>query len=306
MHRTVMLSEAIQNLNIDPSGIYIDATFGRGGHSGAILNALNENGKLIALDKDPDAEKFAKEKFANESRFKFIAASFDEIKKIAELEKIKGKIAGILFDLGVSSPQLDNAERGFSFLAEGPLDMRMNNASGQSAAEWLAIAKESEIANVLWEFGEERFSRRIAKAIVTARQESPLITTTQLAAIVSAANPRWEQHKHPATRSFQAIRIFINKELTELEVALSEGVDILQRNGRLVVISFHSLEDRIVKRFIRKLSHAQPPLMNLPSYKSEESQVLRAIGRSIKPSAQEVEENPRSRSAIMRVAEKTL
>lgn len=306
MHRTVMLSEATENLKIDPSGIYIDATFGRGGHSRAILNALNENGKLFALDKDPDAAKFAKENFADETRFKFIAASFDEIKKIAELEQIVGKVAGILFDLGVSSPQLDNAERGFSFLAEGPLDMRMNNASGQSAAVWLATAKENEIADVLWKFGEERFSRRIAKAIVAARKESPLQTTTQLAAIVSAANPRWEQHKHPATRSFQAIRIFINNELTELEVALSEGVDILRGNGRLVVISFHSLEDRIVKRFIRKLSHAQPPLINLPSYKDEESQVLRAIGRSIKPSAQEVEENPRSRSAIMRVAEKTL
>lgn len=252
-HLPVLLEEAIRGMNIKPDGRYIDGTFGRGGHSAAILARLGDGGRLLAFDKDPRALETAQEKFSHDSRFTLVQDSFARMAPhIAE----QGweQVDGILLDLGVSSPQLDDASRGFSFQKDGPLDMRMDTHRGPTAAQWLADAGEKEIARVLKEYGEERFAKRIARAIVAARTEQPITTTKQLSAIVAAANPAWEKGKDPATRAFQAIRIYINHELDELDECLSQVTDLLVPGGRLVVISFHSLEDRRIKQFMRKQS----------------------------------------------------
>lgn len=282
-----MLQEAIDGLAVKPSGIYVDATFGYGGHAAAILQQLDSSGRLLAFDKDPIAIASA-EILLNDKRLKIKHSSFIELQAWVDQLDLLHKIDGVLLDLGVSSPQLDDAERGFSFLKDGPLDMRMNNAIGMNAADWINSAREEEIANILYEYGEERFSRRIAKAIVEERKIAAIVTTKRLAEIVSAANPRWERHKHPATRSFQAIRIFINSELDELKKVLLQALEVLCVGGRLAVISFHSLEDRIVKNFMREHNRAQ----------------LKIISKIIRPTDDEVKFNPRARSAILRVGEK--
>ena len=303
-HRPVLLDEVLDALGVVPDGVYVDATYGRGGHSEAILNRLGTKGRLIALDKDPAAARVALETASRDSRFKMQQGSFAMLKTIIEDQGLTGWVNGILFDLGVSSPQLDDPRRGFSFRQSGPLDMRMNPAEGISAAEWLHKAKQEDIARVLKEYGEERYARRIARAIVEARAESPLETTGQLAAIASAANPAWEKGKDPATRTFQALRIFINRELDELQSCMEQVLDCLAIGGRLVVISFHSLEDRIVKRFIRQQSRGGEFPAGLPVRAEHYRPRMRMIGKAIRPGAEETASNPRARSAIMRVAEK--
>ena len=298
-HVSVLLEESVAALAIKPDGTYLDGTFGRGGHSRAILRSLSNSGRLIAFDKDPQAESSA-EQFSEDPRFEFVRASFAEISSRVETSELDG----ILLDLGVSSPQLDNAERGFGFSDDGPLDMRMDTRAGMTAAEWLATAPEADIADVIKTYGEERFAKRMASAIVKARAESRITRTKQLATIVSEANPKWEPHKHPATRAFQAIRIFINRELEDLEIALGHTVDALSEGGRLVVISFHSLEDRIVKRFMRDQARGRQLPKHVPIIDSDTGKTLNLVGKAVKPSTDEVQRNPRSRSAIMRVAER--
>jgi len=298
-HVSVLLEESVAALAIKPDGTYLDGTFGRGGHSRAILRSLSNSGRLIAFDKDPQAESSA-EQFSEDPRFEFVRASFAEISSRVETSELDG----ILLDLGVSSPQLDNAERGFGFSDDGPLDMRMDTRAGMTAAEWLATAPEEDIADVIKTYGEERFAKRMASAILKARAESPITRTKQLATIVAEANPKWEPHKHPATRAFQAIRIFINRELEDLEIALGHTVDALSEGGRLVVISFHSLEDRIVKRFMRDQARGQQLPKHVPVIDSDTGKTLNLVGKAVKPSTDEVQRNPRSRSAIMRVAER--
>ena len=298
-HVSVLLEESVAALAIKPDGTYLDGTFGREGHSRAILRSLSNSGRLIAFDKDPQAESSA-EQFSEDPRFEFVRASFAEISSRVETSELDG----ILLDLGVSSPQLDNAERGFGFSDDGPLDMRMDTRAGMTAAEWLATAPEEDIADVIKTYGEERFAKRMASAIVKARAESPITRTKQLATIVAEANPKWEPHKHPATRAFQAIRIFINRELEDLEIALGHTVDALSEGGRLVVISFHSLEDRIVKRFMRDQARGQQLPKHVPVIDSDTGKTLNLVGKAVKPSTDEVQRNPRSRSAIMRVAER--
>lgn len=253
----------------------------------------------MAVDKDPAAEASAKA-FADDSRFKFVAGSFADISNFVS----DGSLDGILLDLGVSSPQLDDAARGFGFSGDGPLDMRMDTRSGMTAAEWIASAPEQEIADVIKTYGEERFAKRMASAIVKVRVDTPITGTRQLASIIAEANPKWEPNKHPATRAFQAIRIFINRELEDLELALSSMVDKLVIGGRLVVISFHSLEDRIVKRFMRDQARGVQLPRHVPVVDSDAGKTLNLIGKAIKPSDEEVARNPRSRSAVMRVAER--
>lgn len=305
-HIPVLLNEAVENLITSRDGIYVDATFGRGSHSQAILNQLSSHGRLIAFDKDPDAIAHARKQFANEKRFKIFHASFARMQMCLQEENVFGAVNGILFDLGVSSPQLDNPERGFSFSRSGKLDMRMDTTQGASAAEWIATIGEKELADILWNYGEEKFSRRIARAIVEKRQENPITTTAQLADIIKFATPKPKKphDKHPATRSFQAIRIAINQELTELEQALVQGLEALTTHGRLSVISFHSLEDRIVKQFIKQHEKGQEIPRGLPVKGSHFNARLRAIGKAIKPSDNEINANPRARSAILRIAEK--
>lgn len=287
LHQPVMLREVLDNLITDPDGIYIDATFGRGGHAIEILKKLSTNGKLFAIDKDPEAVLYA-QKNITDKRFLIKQGSFDMLEEFAEQHNITGKITGILFDLGVSSPQLDEPLRGFSFQKEGPLDMRMDTTQKLTAATWINSASEQEIIDVLKELGEERYAKRIAQFIDRERKTNPIHTTTQLAKIVLAANPRWEHRKHPATRTFQAIRIFINQELQQLQTALNQALKILALHGRFAVISFHSLEDRIVKQFIQTESKAFR---------------LKKIAK-IKPTREETLQNRRSRSALLRVAEK--
>lgn len=305
-HQSVLLAEALENLAIQPEGIYVDATFGRGGHAQFILNQLNEKGRLLALDKDPDAVAYAKQHFLHDKRFKIHHGSFAELETVLRSYECYGKVNGILFDLGVSSPQLDEAERGFSFMRSGKLDMRMDYSQGIDAATWIASIAEKELANVLWTYGEERFSRRIAKAIVTAREVMPITTTAQLAKIVSEAIPSWEKGKHPATRSFQAIRIAVNHELDELQQGLSQSLGALQVGGRLVVISFHSLEDRIVKQFMHEQTRQDNFPAKMPIKHSHVQPKFKRVGKAIKPHLQEVSGNPRARSAILRVGEKLL
>jgi len=302
----LMLEYAVQKFVIKKHGVYLDCTFGRGGHSGAILSQLGASGQLLALDRDKDAvDSGYAQKLREDRRFMLKHSSFSNLEGIAEQAGISGKVDGILLDLGVSSPQLDNPERGFSFLRDGPLDMRMDSTTGLSAAQWLASVDEKELVKVLFDYGEERFARRIARAIVTARVQTPIATTKQLAELIADAVPFKERHKHPATRSFQAIRIEINGELEQLKTVLKQSVPILKPEGRLVVISFHSLEDRMVKRFIKNESGFKYNPGKLPVKDADIAKgVLKKIGKALKAEATEMAKNPRSRSAIMRVAEK--
>jgi len=304
-HISVLLDECIEALAIKPNGIYIDATFGRGGHSAHILASLGDEGQLIAFDRDPQAIKAA-ERFADDKRFRIIHSPFGDMAEEIEALGLTGKIDGVLMDLGVSSPQLDDAERGFSFLRDGPLDMRMDTSRGQSAAQWLASAEEQDIAQVIKEFGEEKFGKRIAHAIVNTRTETPITRTAQLAQIIDEAVPVKDKFKHPATRAFQGIRIYINAELEQLRVGLKAATQVLAKDGRLAVISFHSLEDRLVKRFIKEQSKGKAVPHNLPITQAEidADKVLKALGKAIKPSEQEIANNVRSRSSVLRVAEK--
>lgn len=303
MHQTVLLREAVDALVTAPSGVYVDGTFGRGGHSREVLGALAEDGRLLGVDKDPIACGHAEQLAAEDSRFIFYHGSFAELP--AQLRRMGiDAVDGILLDLGVSSPQLDEADRGFSFLQDGPLDMRMDTSRGETAAEWLSHAEQSVIAGVLKEYGEERFAKRIAAAIVAERQENPITTTAHLARVVSEANPRWEKHKHPATRSFQAIRIKVNRELEDLQELLAGALDLLRIGGRLVVISFHSLEDRMVKRYMRDMSRGEQIPAGVPVTESDLNRRMKLVGKAVKASADEVDDNVRARSAIMRVAEK--
>jgi 16S rRNA (cytosine1402-N4)-methyltransferase len=303
LHRPVLLNEVLDALQVKPDGFYVDGTFGRGGHAAALLERLGAEGRLLAFDKDPQAVAFATRRFVHESRLLMRRGSFVNLAPVVSELGWQGKLDGILFDLGVSSPQLDDAERGFSFLKPGPLDMRMNPGAGVSASQWLADASEQEISAVLWKYGEERHSRRIARAIVADRSARPIATTEQLAALITRAVPGRERHKHPATRSFQAIRIFINRELEELETVLPQAVDALAPGGRLAVISFHSLEDRIVKRFIRAQQRGPQLPPDLPVVAAFAPR-LRAVGKAVRASASEVQLNPRARSAVLRVAER--
>lgn len=305
-HETVLLHPAVDALVTDRAGFYVDGTFGRGGHSRLILERLDAHGKLLATDYDPDAVEVGLQLMRQDSRFEIFRGSFADVDvRVAELGYAQ-KVSGILLDLGVSSPQIDDAERGFSFTNDGPLDMRMDPDRGLSAAEWIAAASEEEIANVIYEFGEERYSRRIAKAIVRERAVEPITRTLQLAEIVKLANPAWEKHKHPATRAFQAIRIYINRELESLEKLLVKALSLLAPGGRLVIISFHSLEDRIVKQFIQRQSKGDDFPRDLPVMTSAIKPLLMKIGKAIKASEEEVALNPRSRSAVMRIAEKPI
>lgn len=303
-HHPVLLDEVLASLNIRPDGIYLDGTFGRGGHSAAILQMLSEKGRLLAMDKDPQAIAVAQSRFAGDSRFSIVRGSYTMLEQEVGKRGWQGKVDGILLDLGVSSPQLDDPGRGFSFRHDGPLDMRMDPDSGQSAAEWLAEASEGEIAMVLKEYGEERFAKRIARAIVRERAREPITTTARLARIVAEANPKWEKDKNPATRSFQAIRIFINAELEELEQVLAQSVEMLAPGGRLALISFHSLEDRRVKRFIRDEARGGDFPPGLPVTEAQMNRRLRSVGKGIRAGKAELAANPRARSAVLRVAER--
>ena len=301
-HQSVMYAESIDSLDIKNNGAYIDATFGRGGHAGGILAKLGENGRLIAFDQDPSAIEYAKEKF-NDKRLELYHSPFVKMHEYIENLDLMGKVDGIFMDLGVSSPQLDNAERGFSFQQDGPLDMRMDTSSGLTASDWLKTADEKEIADVLYKFGEERKSRQIASSIKRYQQDNELNTTSQLANIISKVIGG-KSKKHPATRSFQAIRIFINQELKQLSDTLEQTIDILTPGGILSVISFHSIEDRIVKQFIQKYSKPKQMPKGLPIMNSEvEKTILTNLGKTSATKA-ELEVNPRSRSAILRVAKK--
>ena len=302
-HKTVLLHEAVDGLNVKPDGIYVDGTFGRGGHSRLILEKLGNQGKLIAIDRDPQAKESAK-LLDDDKRFSFYHQNFASLKGILASQQLVGKIDGVLLDLGVSSPQLDQAERGFSFMKQGELDMRMDTTSGVSAKEWLATAELNEIRQVLKEFGEEKFATRIATAIVERREEKPIETTTELAELIEEATPVKDKHKHPATRSFQAIRIFVNQELEELKALLDMSTDVLAKDGRLSVISFHSLEDRIVKRFMKSKAKGDSYPKDLPIMESDIKKEFKVIGKAVKASHEEIKENPRSRSAVLRVAEK--
>lgn len=305
LHIPVLLHEAVDHLVVATDGIYIDATFGRGSHSRAILDRLGPTGRLIAFDKDPEAIAYAHATI-HDPRFHIIHSSFAQMRQHLNTLQLQGQIAGVLFDLGVSSPQLDNPERGFSFVREGKLDMRMDTSQGEDAAHWLASISEQELANVLYQYGEEKCSRRIARAIVAARQLQPITTTAQLSAIISSVMPRAKKphDKHPATRSFQAIRIAVNGELTDLSTGLSEALAVLAPQGRLAVISFHSLEDRIVKQFIKTHEKGIEPPRGLPIKAYQFQAQLKTLGKAIKPSLAEVTTNPRARSAILRIAEK--
>ena len=303
-HQPVLMKEVLKGLNINPQGKYVDGTFGRGGHAGEILKQLGANGRLLVMDKDPRAIEKAKEMFVNDERVIITRGSFAMLEQTVAEQGWMGKVDGILLDLGVSSPQLDDPERGFSFKRDGALDMRMDPDAGISTADWIAHVKESELASILREFGEERYAKRIAGAIVKARESKPITTTKALAEIVAQANPNWEKGKDPATRSFQAIRIFINNELEDLKLCLSQVVGVLKVGGRLAVISFHSLEDRIVKRFIREEAKGDQFPAGLPVTQAQLNPKLKPIGKAIKPSEQEVNENPRARSSVLRCAEK--
>lgn len=299
-HETVLLAEAVSSLVTQSDGLYVDATFGRGGHSREILAQLSDSGRLAGIDKDPEAISYAKSAFQDDPRFEIYHGSFAEIEQVFPGQGLDG----VLADLGVSSPQLDQAERGFSFMRDGPLDMRMNTESGESAAQWLAREEPEIMAKVFWEYGEEKFSRRIASAIAEARVEAPITTTLQLAKLIESAVPVKDKHKHPATRCFQAIRIHINNELGDLESLLEKSVGRLKVGGRLVVISFHSLEDRIVKRFMKKMVKGAEPPPGVPIKDSEIKRLFRLSSKAIKPGKDELAQNVRARSAVMRSLEK--
>lgn len=304
-HIPVLFGEAVDALNIRENGVYVDATFGRGGHAAEILRRLGPDGRLLGFDRDLNAVNLGREKFRDETRLTILHSQFSLMSQALRSLGDVTHVDGVLMDLGVSSPQLDQAERGFSFMRDGDLDMRMDTTQGVSAAQWLATVDERDLVQVLFELGEEKFARRIARAIVTVREEEPILRTLQLAAIVAEATPKKDKHKHPATRTFQAIRLYINQELVEVSQALPQALELLNEGGRLAVISFHSLEDRIVKRFIRQ--HATPnlPPRNIPVTDADYLTPLKAIGKAIKPTKQEVQDNPRSRSSVLRIAERT-
>ncbi len=303
-HQPVLLDEVLAALNIHADGHYVDATFGRGGHSAALLAALGAEGRLLALDRDPAAAACAFARFASDARFRFVRAAFGRLSEAVATAGWLGRVNGVLLDLGVSSPQLDDPARGFSFMHDGPLDMRMDPESGPSAAAWLARVDEAELARILADYGEERFHRRVARAIVAARQQAPIATTAQLAAIIAAAVPTREPGKHPATRAFQAIRIAVNHELDELHAVLPQAVQLLAPGGRLAVISFHSLEDRVVKQFMREQARGRELPLDLPVMGVPEGMTLRLVSRALRAGPAEVAANPRARSATLRVAER--
>ena len=306
-HTTVLLDEAVNGLNIREDGIYIDGTFGRGGHSRLILSQLGAHGQLLAIDRDPQAIAAAAE--IKDPRFSIVHGPFSALAEYVEERGLTGKIDGVLLDLGVSSPQLDDAERGFSFMRDGPLDMRMDPTRGQSAAEWLQNAEEADIAFVLKTYGEERFAKRIARAIVERNREQPMTRTKELADLIAAATPVKDKFKHPATRSFQAIRIWINSELEEIDIALKGALTVLAPGGRLSIISFHSLEDRLVKRFMRDQSRGPQVPAGIPMTESQLKALggreLKTLGKLI-PGEAEVKDNPRARSSVLRIAERTV
>jgi 16S rRNA (cytosine1402-N4)-methyltransferase len=303
-HTPVLRDEVLAGLAIRPGGRYCDGTFGRGGHTAAILGALGPSGRVVAIDRDPDAIRAGQRRFEGESRLTLVRGSFGPLEERVRAAGVEGELDGVLLDLGVSSPQLDEASRGFSFMQDGPLDMRMDNEAGQGAAQWLAKAGEREIAAVLFELGEERFARRIARAIVAARAVEPILRTGQLAGIVAAAVPTREPGKHPATRTFQAIRIHVNRELEQLEQALPQAVRLLAPGGRLCVISFHSLEDRIVKRFIQREERGDPVYAGLPDVPAHARPRLKRVDGKVVAGEAEVAANPRARSAVLRIAER--
>lgn len=302
-HQPVLLEEAVEALQIKPDGVYLDGTFGRGGHSRAVLARLTEQGRLFSLDRDPDAVAAGAELAKEDSRFRMDQGNYAEMERYVRAWGLEEGLDGILLDIGVSSPQLDDPARGFSFMEEGPLDMRMNPNEGVSAAEWLNEASEREMARVFWEYGEERFARRIARSIVMTRQQKRLETTAQLAQLIEGTVGRREKNKHPATRCFQAIRIHVNNELANLEEGLVAAIRWLRPGGRLVVISFHSLEDRLVKRTIREAVRPGVVRRNIPEHPAHKP-TLKAVGKVIRPSERELSANPRARSAVMRIAEK--
>ena len=304
-HQSVLLKESVEGLAIKPDGIYVDGTFGRGGHSEAILQQLSPRGRLLAIDKDQVAIEYAKEHFGHDKRFEIFQGSFSRLSEFAKAANCYEQIDGILLDLGVSSPQLDEPGRGFSFMQQGPLDMRMDREQTLDAADYVNYTKADDMARVFREYGEERFSGRIARAIVEARSKSLITTTAELAEIVKQANPKWEKHKHPATRVFQAIRIHINDELSDLKTCLNLALDAMAVGGRLSVISFHSLEDRIVKQFMRAQEQGQRPPVSVPIRAIELSTAFKRIGKAIKPSEEEIKNNVRARSAVLRIGEKT-
>ena len=301
-HVTVLLKEAVDALEIKPNGTYLDCTFGRGGHSREILSRLGPDGRLFAIDRDPEAVKAAQD--IKDSRFTIIHGCFADALSLLEPSGVVGQIDGMLLDLGVSSPQLDDPERGFSFMNDGPLDMRMDPSEGVSAVEWVNSAGADEIARVLHDFGEERFARKIAAAIVHDRVETPFTTTRQLSSMIARVIPIKEKGKHPATRSFQAIRILVNSELDQVEKALENSKRLLGTGGLLSVISFHSLEDRLVKNFMRRAEKGIQPPRGLPVSEDEilKTRTFKTVGKAIYPSDEEVSVNPRSRSAVLRVA----
>jgi 16S rRNA (cytosine1402-N4)-methyltransferase len=303
-HTPVLAAEALAGLALEAGGYYVDATFGRGGHTALILQALGREGRLLALDRDPQAIAAGRRRFADEVRLALLHASFADLGTLVPENAQHRACRGVLFDLGVSSPQLDDAQRGFSFRADGPLDMRMDPTRGEPVAAWLARASVDEIRQVIATFGEERFARRVAQAIVAARRVRAVTSTGELAALVASAVRTREPGKHPATRTFQALRMFINDELGQLERGLSGAVEVLSPGGRLAVISFHSLEDRAVKRFMQRESHPDPALRALPVVPAAARPRLKLIGRKTRPGEAELARNPRSRSALLRVAER--
>lgn len=303
-HQPVLLKEVIQGLAIIPNGIYIDGTFGRGGHTRAVLERLGPDGRLFAVDKDWDAIAYAQAHLGQDARFCIEQGSFRQLELLAKQWGIAGRVSGILLDLGVSSPQLDTADRGFSFMQAGPLDMRMDSQQVLTAERFINEESEQTLADVFFEYGEERFAKRIARAIVAARMITPIRDTAVLADIVKAANPKWEKHKHPATRVFQAIRIYVNQELTDLAACLDQCLDILAIGGRLAVISFHSLEDRIVKQFMQRQAQGVSLPKDIPMNVTSVQPRLKRIGKAIKPEDVELQSNVRSRSAILRIGEK--
>ena len=305
LHVPVLLKESIQALNIDQNGLYIDATYGRGGHAQAILARLGENGCLITMDRDSQAIEHAKANLGRDTRCRIIRADIKDVDTEFAALNLNRYVNGVLADLGVSSPQLDDPRRGFSFMLDGPLDMRMDTQTEVDAATWLQHVRESELTQVLREYGEERYAKRIARAVVAQRQAHPITGTKQLAELIAATVPTREKNKHPATRTFQAVRMRINAELDQLNAFLPKAVKLLIEGGRLVVISFHSLEDRLVKRFMRDQVRDDHYPVDVPVPAQQLKPLLSLVGKAIRPSAKELKRNPRARSAVLRVAERT-
>jgi 16S rRNA (cytosine1402-N4)-methyltransferase len=303
-HVSVLHDEAIMALAIKANGYYVDATYGRGGHSASILGRLGSEGRLLAIDCDADAIAHAQALARNDDRFCIVHRNYSELVSALHEVKAPDQVDGVLFDLGVSSPQLDVSERGFSFDRDGPLDMRMDQSRGQPVSAWLAQVSQQELAEVFRSYGEERYANRIATRVVEVASQRPITTTAELAELIKKAHPRWERHKHPATRCFQALRIYINRELDNLKLALQACVDVLRPGGRLVVISFHSLEDRIVKQFVRGAEKKAHLPRGLPVMETPARPPFKAVGKAIRPGPREIDANPRARSSIMRIAER--